>query len=766
MFHLNKKKAMKTFYRTLILVGSFLTGFGQNQLPQLEKNGQGVVKLMQLTERSNYKMTNLPSVFATILGMTDNDELRFLSRTVDNSGNEHQVYEQYYRGIKVEYGRYGAHGRDGNIDHLTGNFKKIQNLEIVPKLTESEALKAALSTLGSKKTYWESAEQERWIKRINNDPQASFFPKAELLICEDSSGNFNFYLTYKFIIYLLEPALQRYIYVDASSGNVIRNESIVEDINGTADTRYSGSQTVSTNTSAGSYVLQDPTRGNGIRTFDMRLAGGSYGNATDFTDNDNNWTSAEHSTNQDNVALDAHWAQSSIYDYWLNVRGRNSYNSAGGAVTNYVHTNLTAFGYANNDNAFWDGNLRIMVYGDGQTLFNPVTSLDICAHELGHGIAQSIVNFSRSGEANALNEGFSDIWGATVEAYVAPGKQRWLIGEEVMKNGKPCLRSMQNPISGGNDPNPDVYQGLYWDNGGEPHINSTVLSHWYYLLSQGGSGRNSAGTGYAISGIGIDKASLIAYTAETNYFSTNSNATYSDARNYMIQAATNQYGNCSPEVIATTNAWYAAGVGYATGSPFGTYSFGTNVFVFTGSTGISVSNSNPSININVANYGPSATYNWTISSQTGNSSHNFSGPNASIYLNGGASLNVTCNITNTCGSYSVSFNCYNYSGSFRMAAYPNPASQEMTVAAVKGSDQDDAQFQDNSMAADRPVEDSDLVDVNAEVRLVDKNNGVVKTGKLLKGKLSFSVVNLPDGIYYLQMSFDDKQIRKQIIVKH
>ena len=101
-----------------------------------------------------------------------------------------------------------------------------------------------------------------------------------------------------------------------------------------------------------------------------------------------------------------------------------------------------------------------------------------------------------------------------------------------------------------------------------------------------------------------------------------------------------------------------------------------------------------------------------------------------------------------------------------MAVYPNPASQDMAVAALKNDDQNQAKFQDQGMATDQPVQESDLIDIDATVRLLDKNNAVIREGKLNKGKLNLSVAKLPDGIYYLQMIYEDKQIRKQIEVKH
>ena len=64
-----------------------------------------------------------------------------------------------------------------------------------------------------------------------------------------------------------------------------------------------------------------------------------------------------------------------------------------------------------------------------------------------------------------------------------------------------------------------------------------------------------------MTGITIDKAAKITYRLESIYLTANS--TYADARTFGIQSATDLYGAGSAEVIATTNAFYAVGVGAA-----------------------------------------------------------------------------------------------------------------------------------------------------------------------------------------------------------
>jgi hypothetical protein len=239
---------------------------------------------------------------------------------------------------------------------------------------------------------------------------------------------------------------------------------------------------------------------------------------------------------------------------------RNSVDNAGFALNSYVHTNLVAFGYGDNINAFWDGTR--MTYGDGGTsggiTYTPLTALDVCGHEITHGVTERTSNLTYSNQSGAMNEGFSDIFGTAIEFYAKGASANWLIGENIGA----AFRNMANPNQFSQ---PDTYLGTYWytgtaDNGGV-HTNSGVLNFWFYLLTQGGSGTNDIGSVYSVTGIGIDKAAAIAYRTNTVYLVPSSN--YASARTFAIQSATDLYGAGSAEVIATTNAWYAVGVGAA-----------------------------------------------------------------------------------------------------------------------------------------------------------------------------------------------------------
>ncbi|MCL4106323.1 UNVERIFIED_CONTAM: hypothetical protein GTU68_003484 [Idotea baltica] len=279
------------------------------------------------------------------------------------------------------------------------------------------------------------------------------------------------------------------------------------------------------------FRLQEAGRGNGIRTFNLQN-GTNYGNAVDFTDNDNVWNNVN--ANLDQYATDAHWGAEKTYDFFWNNFSRNSIDGNGFQLVSYIH-------YDNNYvNAFWDG--QRMTYGDGNGSFTPLTALDVAGHEIAHGLTTFSANLVYQNESGALNESFSDIFGNAIENEARPTQWSWAIGEDMTNNG---IRNMQNP---GNFGDPDTYLGTNYyigaaDNGGV-HTNSGVQNKWYYIM---------------VAAQGFTKSSAIAFRNLTVYLTPNSD--HDDARFYAIQAATDLYGPCGPEVIATTNAWYAVGVG-------------------------------------------------------------------------------------------------------------------------------------------------------------------------------------------------------------
>ena len=135
-----------------------------------------------------------------------------------------------------------------------------------------------------------------------------------------------------------------------------------------------------------------------------------------------------------------------------------------------------------------------------------------------------------------------------------------LMGEDIYKDIG-SIRSLLNPKARFD---PDTYLGEYWfntinshDNGGV-HTNSGVQNHWFYLLSEGGSGENDDGISFQVTGIGLDDASAIAYRNLVHYLLPDSR--YVDAATYSIQATEDLFGEDSQQALSVMSAWEAVGI--------------------------------------------------------------------------------------------------------------------------------------------------------------------------------------------------------------
>ncbi|SET90929.1 M4 family metallopeptidase [Hymenobacter actinosclerus] len=550
---------------------AFAQDYSRVQSKSLRDNGTPY--MVQFKAAGNaYKLSDAAAVLRQELALSSSDELLSAGTQADELGFVHEKFQQYYKGIKVEHAIYAVHARQGNVESISGQMEKVDNLNVTPSLDAATGLQRAMAFVGAKEYMWQDAREEAGLKQQQANPNATYKPRGELVVMRDETSG-QPALAWKFNVYAKAPVSRAYIYVDAHSGRVISQDAIIKHAaaTGTFATAYSGTRTMATGTTTGGYYLREATRGLGIETYNCKK-GNSYTAATDFIDNDNNWTAAEYNNaNFDNVAGDAHFGAQATYDYWKTVHNRNSYNNAGAKIKSYVHFDDQPGG-AGYENAYWNGS--VMTYGDGASTFKPLTALDVCGHEIGHAVCESTANLTYANESGAMNEGFSDIWGACVEAkavadYGLTGKSTWDIGEQIMKNGG-ALRSMSNPNQYGQ---PDTYKGTYWkattsspsnanDQGGV-HTNSGVLNYWFYLLSQGGSGTNDIGSAYSVTGLGISNAAKIAYRTESVYLTASS--TYAQARTAAISAATDLFGAGSAQVTAVTNAWYAVGVGAASG---------------------------------------------------------------------------------------------------------------------------------------------------------------------------------------------------------
>lgn len=153
----------------------------------------------------------------------------------------------------------------------------------------------------------------------------------------------------------------------------------------------------------------------------------------------------------------------------------------------------------NYDNAFWDGSQMVFGDGDGRIFSRFTKPIDVCAHELGHGVTGDLLDYQD--QAGALNESMSDAQGATVRQRALSldphDPDAWLIGAKTdlfmpAFTGR-ALRDMLNPGTAykddpvlGSDDQPRHmadYDHTADDNGGV-HTNSGIPNRAFALTAQ------------------------------------------------------------------------------------------------------------------------------------------------------------------------------------------------------------------------------------------------------------------------------------------
>ncbi|MFD3841095.1 M4 family metallopeptidase [Streptomyces sp. NPDC058642] len=345
-----------------------------------------------------------------------------------------------------------------------------------------------------------------------------------------------------------------HVVTDAASGAKLYEWEAIE--TGTGNTVYSGTVTLGTTQSGSTFNLTDGARG-GHKTYNLNR--GTSGTGTLFSGADDVWGNGSPS-NLESAAADAHYGAALTWDYYKNVHGRSGIRGDGVGAYSRVH-------YGNNYvNAFWSDSCFCMTYGDGSGNANPLTSIDVAAHEMTHGLTSNTAGLNYSGESGGLNEATSDIFGTTVEFYANNSSDvgDYLIGEEININGDGTpLRYMDQPSKDGSSYN-------NWTSSignADVHYSSGPANHFFYLLSEGSGAKTINGVSYnsptadglAVTGIGRDKAEKIWFRALTTKFTSTTN--YAGARTGTLAATGELYGTTSPEYTAVQHAWAGVAVG-------------------------------------------------------------------------------------------------------------------------------------------------------------------------------------------------------------
>ena len=261
--------------------------------------------------------------------LASNDSMRHVSSTKkDELGYTRHLFQQTYKGIEIEGAKYKLHEKDGRIFCANGYLVEKITCSTEPKISEATALKYALEHIGAKKYAWEIdynallEEDDEDLLLYYKETPAYHYPKGNLVLTLIADNlplqAESFVLAYKFEITTIEPSSSNAIYINAHTGEIVKNNSLAFSNchEGLALTLFNGWQTILTYKKNGQYRLEDECRGNGIATFKK---GGIIGAEwVYYKDKDNQW-----SLEEERPATSVHWAMEMTYDYFNNVHGRD-----------------------------------------------------------------------------------------------------------------------------------------------------------------------------------------------------------------------------------------------------------------------------------------------------------------------------------------------------------------------------------------------------------------------------------------------------------
>ncbi|MFD6124617.1 M4 family metallopeptidase [Streptomyces hydrogenans] len=470
------------------------------------------------------------------LGLGAQEKLVVRDVVQDRDGTTHTRYERTYGGLPVLGGDLivAASSTGATASVSKSSRAELKNVDLTATVAPAAAEKQAVGLAaaeGSKATKSERAPRKVVWMAPTGSPVLAYETVVGGLQ-HDGTPN------------------ELHVVTDAKSGEKLYEWQAVH--TGTGNTQYSGQVTLGT---APSYTLTDTGRGN-HKTYNLNR--GTSGTGTLFSGSDDIWGDGT-AANLETAGADAHYGAALTWDYYKNVHGRSGIRGDGVGAYSRVH-------YGNAYvNAFWQDSCFCMTYGDGAANAKPLTSIDVAAHEMTHGLTSVTAKLVYSGESGGLNEATSDIFAAAVEFYAnnANDKGDYLVGEkiDIRGNGTP-LRYMDKPSKDGSSKDA-WYSGI---GSIDVHYSSGPANHFFYLLAEGSGTKTINGVTYnsptydnsTLAGIGRQKAYKIWYKALTTYMT--SSTTYAGARTATLSAASDLYGATSPEYNAVNAAWKAVNV--------------------------------------------------------------------------------------------------------------------------------------------------------------------------------------------------------------
>jgi Zn-dependent metalloprotease len=536
-----QRKAKLASVRRLesIAGGKVKLAFHENGTPSEIKGGlleaALVGALIAGVDRHEETARNFLRANRELLLLADPDqELKLAKTEGDNLGRRHLLFQQVYKGLPVWPCYLAVHqDKDGNVDVMDGAFVPTPlGVNTEPSVTAEKA------TLRAKEQVDNGAAGEATSPELVIYGPLNERPK----------------LAWKFDLNVDVRHAWRCV-VDASDGSLLSVHNLVLDeaVTGSGVDAAGAARMLHVWHQGSTYYTVDTSKAMYNPASTPPVYSNTFGAIFVFDAQNQPPTSnptalpsavlgASTSPNSGWVpdVVGAAFGLSEVYDYYQTRHSRNSIDGAGGSISAIVRYGI------NFPNAFWNGQVKLMFFGDGYT-----AAEDVCGHEMTHGVVNTISDgqgLAAGNQPGALNEALADIFGESVQARTR-GSDTWIMGADVIPGG---IRDMADPSlipQGGNaSPSkmsqfvqlPDTSQGDY----GGVHVNSTIISHCFYLLVHGLNAPITHQDGERI----FYRALTVHMQPQTQFI---------DVRHACVTSAEELFGTNSTQTVATGQAFDA-----------------------------------------------------------------------------------------------------------------------------------------------------------------------------------------------------------------
>lgn len=452
----------------------------------LQPRGNAAPVLDSSTTPEAAALAVIESHAASIGITTPDEELQLESIAEDTLGMTHVTFRQVASGIPVYGMRYGVHfDRAGRTAYVSGRYVAgLSGVSLSAGIDDSEALslaKADLAMQVAPATLTEEMEPpttQPVVWAIGGDHPTLAY-EVELAFSKD------------------EVVAMHYV-IDAGDGSILERTPAMR----SATTEGSGAGVLfharGEQTDIKTFVVTSigtEASPDGIK---YRMTREGTPDATAITVRDRTlafpyWVESKDPNQWDlggispGQAVDGYVHLEMVDHYHRTVHGRASYDGAGSPMTVFAHDPIAY------DNAAW---YKGRLYSGDIVLAAPdaayVACLDVVAHEFQHGVNGATLDLVYESQSGAIDEALADIFGSFVEHHYAPHEtNNVLIAEaSTLPHRAHPIRNLMDPASQGDPDHMDVYENLPVDEDndlGGVHVNSTIVSHAWYLMTVGGT---------------------------------------------------------------------------------------------------------------------------------------------------------------------------------------------------------------------------------------------------------------------------------------